>query len=218
MIVSQKWELGVCTQSLVVLAAAPLLLAGMRAHPTRPTWPQQLYSLLHAPPFSGWSNLPKMEIFSAQERWCLMEPSLLGAQSSPIGPPRCLFEAFLPKPLLSSFSLCEGRQKHLLTFLSTFGPWCILTFLQTELNLSLDGNFWGWTVCFRRSSSTSRDGSGRTGRRARCPPWGWTSTWASYQMWRKSWRKSFLSTISTRISSITTSGPTDTSFVNSWLF
>ena len=30
---SENWDLGVCTQSLVVLAAAPLLLAGMRAHP-----------------------------------------------------------------------------------------------------------------------------------------------------------------------------------------
>ena len=62
MIVSQKWELGVCTQSLVV---APLLLAGMRAHQRAKPDPNNFihYCALHL--FQVDQTCQK--IFSAQE-------------------------------------------------------------------------------------------------------------------------------------------------------
>ena len=66
MIVSQKWELGVCTQSLVVLAAAPLLLAGMRAHPNPPNLTPTTLFIIACSTFSRLIKLAKNRgIFSS---------------------------------------------------------------------------------------------------------------------------------------------------------
>ena len=242
---SENCELGVCTQSLVVLAAAPLLLAGMRAH-TNLT-PTTLFIIAPSAFLSHFQvgqtcqkKCRYLQLRGTQQQ-CVPDdaPTPHGAfftlwRVYSIEPPSST-DPFVPSlplwPLFPAHLYClplasVKADRHI--FWGSFQALVISVFwafygysYQTEEGKSIcseDENSWGWTVCFRRSSSTSRDGCGRTGRRARCPPWGWTSTWASYQMWRKNWRKNFLSTISTRISSITTSGPTDTSFVNSWLF
>ena len=96
----QSGRLGVCTQSLVVLVAAPLLSAGMRAPPNlRST------ILFIIPPFNGILRLTKLAL---ECRNLIQGRSTAGycpklTHLSPSLPPSGLFVS----PPLSSFGFCE---------------------------------------------------------------------------------------------------------------
>ena len=100
MMMMQSGRLGVCTQSLVVLVAAPLLSAGMRAPPNlRST------ILFIIPPFNGILRLTKLAL---ECRNLIQGRSTAGhcpklTHLSPSLPPSGLFVS----PPLSSFGFCE---------------------------------------------------------------------------------------------------------------